>query len=198
MVLLGGGAVTLGNGSCDDLFRELDDTLDRFHVDDRETNFGVRKKSDRVTERPLRGLNSDRETDGSDQSEDGGEESSAVHLLVHGGFSFFFRFRPDLTSISQPTWENTDTKKDRECYLHVIMVDYKSQEEKQMKKLTYPQVQNSYPEAWNALPEPYKNDSCLKFFLDVNDNLCADCELGLNVEECVWDGSEWVKLQFET
>lgn len=46
------------------------------------------------------------------------------------------------------------------------------------QNLTYSEVQKAYPEAWEALAEPYKNDSCLIFFLDCNGNLCAEHDIG--------------------
>jgi hypothetical protein len=36
------------------------------------------------------------------------------------------------------------------------------------------ELHTNYPEAYDALPDPYKNDSCLTFFIDVNNHLCAE------------------------
>lgn len=50
-----------------------------------------------------------------------------------------------------------------------------------------------YPEAYEALPEPYKNDRALTFYVDVNGNLCADHDLG---GTWVWNGTDnWEQLQ---
>lgn len=46
-----------------------------------------------------------------------------------------------------------------------------------MEVLTYSQVQETFPEAWEALPEPYKNDSCLTFYTD-GEGLWAIYDLG--------------------
>ena len=40
------------------------------------------------------------------------------------------------------------------------------------------ELQLRFPEAYNALPESYQNDSCLEFFLDANNYLCAEYDLG--------------------
>lgn len=42
-----------------------------------------------------------------------------------------------------------------------------------MKALSYSQVQQEFPEAWKALPEPYREDSCLQFHKDNEDILWA-------------------------
>jgi hypothetical protein len=42
-----------------------------------------------------------------------------------------------------------------------------------------------FPEAYKALPECYKNDHSLKFFIDVNKNLCAEYTLH-NEEYVFW------------
>jgi hypothetical protein len=39
-------------------------------------------------------------------------------------------------------------------------------------------LQQLSPAAFDALPEPYQNDSCLDFFIDVNGNLCAELDIG--------------------
>ncbi len=52
--------------------------------------------------------------------------------------------------------------------------------------LSYQEVQEKHGEAWKALPEAYKEDSCLTFFLDCHENLCALHDLG---GECMWDDS---------
>ena len=48
-------------------------------------------------------------------------------------------------------------------------------------------------EAYDALPDSYKADSCLKFFYDVNNNLCAELDLG---GEFMWlpATKEWVEV----
>jgi hypothetical protein len=54
-------------------------------------------------------------------------------------------------------------------------------------------VMDLFPEAYEALPEPYKNDSCLTFFLDVNGNLCAEFDLG---GEFLFVGNgEWTRIK---
>jgi len=58
-----------------------------------------------------------------------------------------------------------------------------------MDPINYETVAKLYPHAWDALPECYKADSCLTFFLDCNGNLCSELDLG---GECVWNGSKWV------
>lgn len=54
-------------------------------------------------------------------------------------------------------------------------------------------VETHFPEAYEALPELYKDDSCLRFFLDVNGNLCAQNE---NDEEFLFDevAAEWIDI----
>jgi hypothetical protein len=47
-----------------------------------------------------------------------------------------------------------------------------------VQKLTYKEVQTNHKDAWEALPESYQADSCLTFFLDVNDGLCAEHDMG--------------------
>lgn len=47
-----------------------------------------------------------------------------------------------------------------------------------------------FPEAYSALPEAYRNDNCLRFFVDRNDNLCAEPK---NPEDKIALGdSEWL------
>jgi hypothetical protein len=48
------------------------------------------------------------------------------------------------------------------------------------------------PFAYEALPECYKNDRSLNFFLDANGNLCAEHEL--HDEEYLWRG-EWMRVR---
>lgn len=40
------------------------------------------------------------------------------------------------------------------------------------------ELELNHPIAYKALPEEYKNDSCLMFFVDVNGNLCAEDDSG--------------------
>jgi len=60
-----------------------------------------------------------------------------------------------------------------------------------MQTLTTEQMQERFSAAYEALPETYKADSCLEFFLDVNDNLCAEYDLG---GEYLWNGTTWVVI----
>lgn len=59
-------------------------------------------------------------------------------------------------------------------------------------ELTYNEVRKDIPRAWNALPECYKEDSCLTFFLDVNEHLCAENDSG---QTFVFDeaSEEWIE-----
>lgn len=53
-------------------------------------------------------------------------------------------------------------------------------------------LEELFPQAYKALPECYKEDSCLVFFIDNNDNLCAEFDLGgefLSTED-----SKWIEL----
>jgi hypothetical protein len=52
------------------------------------------------------------------------------------------------------------------------------------------QLERDWPAAYEALPEPYKNDSCLTFFVDNNGHLCAEKDTG---EEYVWFDGQWVR-----
>lgn len=36
------------------------------------------------------------------------------------------------------------------------------------------ELETKFPEAYEALPDSYKNDSCLKFFVDINVHLCSE------------------------
>lgn len=45
---------------------------------------------------------------------------------------------------------------------------------KKMKKFDMIYLALHYRQAYNDLPEAYKGDSCLTFFIDVNNNLCAE------------------------
>lgn len=59
-------------------------------------------------------------------------------------------------------------------------------------------LEKEYPEAYEALPEPYKNDSALVFFIDKNGNLCAEGDFGTkSLEEYLWvtDTKEWVAIK---
>ncbi len=59
-------------------------------------------------------------------------------------------------------------------------------------------LQKEHPEAYEALPEPYKNDSALVFFIDKNGNLCAEGDFGTeNLEEFTWltDTKEWIAIK---
>lgn len=72
---------------------------------------------------------------------------------------------------------------------------------------TDPLVLLGYDEfAYEALPECYKNDHSLKFFIDVNDNICAEHVLGtegskaslartLHSEEYLWTNGEWMRIR---
>lgn len=55
---------------------------------------------------------------------------------------------------------------------------------------TIEQLELVYPAAYKALPEPYKNDSCLTFFIDNNGHLCAETDTD---EEYVWFDGEWCR-----
>jgi hypothetical protein len=46
--------------------------------------------------------------------------------------------------------------------------------------------------AYEALPEGYKNDHSLNFFIDTNGQICAEHEL--HTEEYLWNG-EWVRIK---
>lgn len=56
-----------------------------------------------------------------------------------------------------------------------------------LRQLSYAQVQRDFPKAWESLPEPFKNDSVLEFFIDINGHLCASGNLGVGEEEFLWD-----------
>lgn len=45
-------------------------------------------------------------------------------------------------------------------------------------EITYSELETKYPNAYKALPDPYKEDSCLKFFMDVNGHICAEDDFG--------------------
>ena len=47
--------------------------------------------------------------------------------------------------------------------------------------------------AYEALPDCYKNDHSLKFFIDVNGNICA--EHTLHPEEYLWANGEWMRIK---
>jgi len=62
------------------------------------------------------------------------------------------------------------------------------------------------PFAYEALPECYKEDHSLRFFIDVNGNLCAEHILGiedsnascastLHPEEYLWVNGEWTRIK---
>ena len=50
-----------------------------------------------------------------------------------------------------------------------------------------------YYAAYDALPSSYKNDHSLNFFIDANNNLCA--EHNLHNEEYLWTGKDWVRIK---
>jgi hypothetical protein len=52
------------------------------------------------------------------------------------------------------------------------------------------ELRDKYPGAYNALPEAYQNDNCLTFFLDINNNLCAEYNMG---GEWIWNGKIWLQ-----
>ena len=59
-------------------------------------------------------------------------------------------------------------------------------------------VIKEHPEAYKKLPECYKNDHSLNFFIDVNGNLCAEHTLH-NEEYVFWYGQgapdgEWQNI----
>lgn len=47
--------------------------------------------------------------------------------------------------------------------------------------------------AYEALPDCYKEDHSLRFFLDANGNLCA--EHTLHREEYLWVDGEWTRIK---
>lgn len=51
------------------------------------------------------------------------------------------------------------------------------------RELTYQQVQQQFPEAWEELPKSYQADSCLTFYLQDHE-LSADHDL--HAETYVW------------
>lgn len=60
------------------------------------------------------------------------------------------------------------------------------------------ELEKDHPEAYEALPDAYKNDSALVFFIDKNGNLCAEGDFGTsNLEEFLWvsDTNEWVAIK---
>jgi hypothetical protein len=62
--------------------------------------------------------------------------------------------------------------------------------------LDYPEDKpgsHTYKAAYDALPEAYKNDHALNFFIDSNNNLCA--EHNLHNEEYLWTGENWVRIK---
>jgi hypothetical protein len=63
-----------------------------------------------------------------------------------------------------------------------------------MQELTYSDVETRYPAAWEALPDGYKSDSCLEFFIDLNRNLCAEYDLG---GLYIWTGKQWLEGDYE-
>lgn len=46
------------------------------------------------------------------------------------------------------------------------------------KEFGIKELEINWPKVYADLPEPYKNDSCLIFFIDVNGNLCAEDDSG--------------------
>jgi hypothetical protein len=61
-----------------------------------------------------------------------------------------------------------------------------------MNTYTYTEIQTKFPKAWSKLPSSYRNDSCLVFYSDCNDNLCADHDLGGSY---LWTGKRWVQIE---
>jgi hypothetical protein len=57
----------------------------------------------------------------------------------------------------------------------------------------------SYPEAYNSLPEAYKEDSCLVFFIDVNSHVCAEDDRGNEFiyrnNNAYFNQSCWIKIK---
>jgi len=47
-----------------------------------------------------------------------------------------------------------------------------------MKHFTILDLEQDFPDAYAALPESYKEDSCLTFFVDINGNICSEDEKG--------------------
>lgn len=47
--------------------------------------------------------------------------------------------------------------------------------------------------AYEELPDSYKNDHSLRFFIDTNDNLCA--EHTLHPEEYLWTNGVWTRIK---
>ena len=61
-----------------------------------------------------------------------------------------------------------------------------------LRTLSYAEVQEQYPAAWQGLPECYRQDTCLTFFLDLNENLCA---VNDSNQEFMWCGVKgWVEI----
>ena len=47
--------------------------------------------------------------------------------------------------------------------------------------------------AYDELPEVYKNDHSLRFFIDINGNICA--EHTLHPEEYLWANGSWMRIK---
>jgi hypothetical protein len=56
-----------------------------------------------------------------------------------------------------------------------------------------------YPAAYNSLPDSYKNDSCLVFFIDTNGNLCAEDDSGNEYiyrnNNAYFNQSKWIQIK---
>jgi hypothetical protein len=65
--------------------------------------------------------------------------------------------------------------------------------ENNIKELSYKEVAAQFPKAWAKVPTSYKNDSCLKFFVDINGTLCSEADLGGHSECYVFTGKQWVQ-----
>ena len=65
---------------------------------------------------------------------------------------------------------------------------------KQLTELSYSEVRKDLPKVWEALPECYRDDTCLSFFLDVNGNVCADHDSG---ETFVFDEESETWVQYD-
>jgi hypothetical protein len=71
----------------------------------------------------------------------------------------------------------------------------KNVQEDIMELGTNPQALLEYnPAAYEALPECYQNDSSLNFFVDVNNNLCA--EHTLHDEVYIFTDGNWARVKW--
>lgn len=69
-----------------------------------------------------------------------------------------------------------------------------SREAPTARVLTYQQVEEQFPDAWNAMPECYQNDSCLTFYMK-GDRLSAEHDLC--AETYVWIPGETIWLMVD-